>query len=299
MRRPQARIEQKGIAAVKVGVSRFSWDDPYYFILSMSWRAFLASGLALFLAANLVFASLYWVAPGAVANARPYSFEDAFFFSVETLATVGYGEMSPASTYGHAVASTEIFFGLFMTALVTGGFIARFARPKPRLIFSDVAVVAPYEGTPSLMVRVASRRLHAISEVRGRINYLRTYHLPDGGTFRRFFELKLVRDDNPVLTLTWTLIHPIDAKSPLFGMTPERLQDEAPRLLVTITGFDEAISSPINDRRSYTPAEIRFGQTFVHILTDLPDGAIAVDLTRIHETEPVDALDYEASLTDS
>ena len=162
-----------------------------------------------------------------------------------------------------------------------------------------MGVVAPYEGVPSLMVRVASRRLHAISEVTGRINYLRTYHLPDGGTFRRFFELKLVRQDNPVLTLTWTLIHQIDRKSPLYGLTPERLKEEAPRLLVTITGFDEAISSPINDRRSYSPSEIRYGETFVHILTDLPDGAVAVDLTRIHETEPVDEMDYEASLTDS
>jgi inward rectifier potassium channel len=284
MKRPSARIDQQGLSTIKLGTSRFALDDPYYLVLSMSWQAFLGSVLALYLAANLIFAGLYWAAPGSVLHARPGSFGDAFFFSIETLATVGYGEMSPQTTYGHGVATAEIFVGLFLTALVTGAFFARFARPKPRLIFSDVAVIAPYEGGRALMVRVASRRLHAINEVRGRISYLRTFHLPDGGTFRRFYDLKLVRSENPVLSLSWTLIHPIDADSPLHDMSAERLRDEAPRLLVSINGFDEAISSAINDRRNYSPADIRVGHVFVHILQDMEDGAIQIDLTRIHDT---------------
>ena len=285
MKRPSARIEQQGISTVKVGASRYSWDDPYYLVLSMSWQAFLASVVALLIAVNLIFATLYWVSPGAIANAHPGSFGDAFFFSLETLATVGYGEMSPATTYGHSVAAAEIFVGMFLTALVTGGFLARFTRPKARLIFSNVAVVAPYEGGRALMVRVASRRLHAINEVRGRISYLCTYHLADGGTFRRFFDLKLVRSENPVLSLSWTLIHPIDEDSPLFGVTDDSLREQAPRLVVSINGFDEAISSPINDRHSYFPEDLRIGHTFVHILRDMPDGAIQLDLTRIHDTQ--------------
>jgi inward rectifier potassium channel len=284
MRRPSARIDQQGISTIKVGASRFQLDDPYYLVLSMSWQAFLASVIALYLAANTIFAALYWAAPGSIANARPGSFADAFFFSIETLATVGYGEMAPQTMYGHSVATAEIFVGLFLTALVTGGFFARFARPKPRLIFSDVAVIGPYDGGRALMVRVASRRLHAISEVRGRISYLRTFHLPDGGTFRRFYDLRLVRSENPVLSLSWTLIHPIEEDSPLFGMDAERLRNETPRLLVSINGFDEAISSPINDRHSYRPDDIRVGHIFTHILEDKDDGAIQVDLTRIHDT---------------
>src|SRR5665213_2852577 len=284
MRRPSVRIDQQGLSTIKVGVSRFSLDDPYYLILSMSWQAFLASVLALYLTANLIFATLYWLAPGAVTNARPGSFGDAFFFSIETLATVGYGEMTPQSVYGHSVATAEIFVGMFLTALVTGAFFARFARPQPRLIFSNVAVVAPYEGRTALMVRVASRRLHAINEVRGRISYLRTFHLPDGGTFRRFFDMKLVRNENPVLSLSWTLIHPIDEESPLHDMDAARLRDEAPRLLVSINGFDEAISSQINDRHSYRPDDILMNHIFAHILEDLPDGAIQIDLDRIHDT---------------
>jgi inward rectifier potassium channel len=286
MRRPSARIDSQGLSAVKVGASRFSWDDPYYLVLSMSWQAFIALVVALLVDVNLVFAALYWLAPDAVANAKPGDFADAFFFSVETLATVGYGVMSPATRYGHTVATVEIFAGMFLTALVTGAFFARFARPKPRLIFSDAAVIAPYEGGRALMVRVASRRLHAISEVRGRISYLRTYHLADGGTFRRFFDLKLVRSENPVLTLSWTLIHPIDEESPLFQMTEAQLKDEGPSLLVSISGFDEAISSSINDRHNYRPGDIRMGHVFTHILQDMDDGAIQIDLTRIHDTVP-------------
>ncbi|MDB5477340.1 MAG: potassium channel protein [Phenylobacterium sp.] len=287
MRRPSARIDQQGLSTIKLGTSRFALDDPYYLVLSMSWQAFLVSVLALYIAANLIFATLYWASPGAVFNARPGSFGDAFFFSVETLATVGYGEMHPQSLYGHGVATAEIFVGVFLTALVTGAFFARFARPKPRLIFSDVAVIGPYDGMTALMVRVASRRLHAINEVRGRISYLRTFHLPDGGTFRRFYDLKLVRSENPVLSLSWTLIHPIDEDSPLHDMDEARLRNEAPRLLVSINGFDEAISSQVNDRHSYRPDEIRMGHIFVHILEDMPDGAVQVDLTRIHETVAV------------
>ena len=287
MKRPSARIDQQGLSAIKLGTSRFALDDPYYLVLSMSWQAFLGSVLALYLAANLIFATLYWAAPGSIAHARPGSFGDAFFFSVETLATVGYGEMHPQTLYGHSVAAVEIFLALFLTALVTGGFFARFARPKPRLIFSEVAVIAPYDGGRALMVRVASRRLHAISEVRGRISYLRTFHLPDGGTFRRFYDLRLVRSENPVLSLSWTLIHPIEADSPLHDMTEARLVADAPRLLVSINGFDEAISSAINDRHSYRPEDIRVGHVFVHILEDKPDGAIQIDLTRIHDTVPV------------
>jgi inward rectifier potassium channel len=286
MRRPAVRFDQQGLSTIKLGASRFSLDDPYYLVLSMSWQAFIGAVLALYLAANLVFAALYWLVPGAVGNARPGSFGDAFFFSIETLATVGYGEMTPQSVYGHSVAAAEIFVGMFLTALVTGAFFARFARPQPRLIFSEAAVIAPYEGRTALMVRVASRRLHAINEVRGRISYLRTFHLPGGGTFRRFFDLKLVRNENPVLSLSWTLIHPIDEESPLFGMDEARLNEAAPRLLVSINGFDEAISSPINDRRSYRPENIRIGHVFVHILEDMPDGAIQIDLTRIHDTVP-------------
>ena len=171
---------------MKVGVSRFTIEDPYYLILAMRWPTFLAVVLSIFLAANLLFATLFWVEPGSVTNARPGAFGDAFFFSVETLATVGYGVMTPATLYGHVVATAEIFVGMFLTALVTGAFFARFARPQARMVFSETAVVTPYENRQALMVRVASRRLQGISEVSARIVYLRNE--PVGANAWRFIE---------------------------------------------------------------------------------------------------------------
>ena len=286
MKLPPPRISLSGLQAVKVGVSRFSIDDPYYLVLSMRWPTFIASVLLLFLAANLAFAGLYWLAPGSVANTRPHDFADAFFFSVETLATVGYGVMTPATTYGHVVATAEIFFGMFLTALATGAFFARFARPRARLVFSDAAVVAPYGEGLALMVRIASRRLQGINEPRARMSYLRNEVVGDV-TYRRFTELKLVRDNIPVLSLTWTLIHPIDAESPMFDMSAARLAAEGPSLMVSVTGFDEAISSTIADRKVYRPEEMRLGHRFDDILRDLPGGFIELDITRIHDTSPV------------
>jgi inward rectifier potassium channel len=283
---PPPRINLRGLTAVKVGVSRFAITDPYYLILAMRWETFLAVVLGGYLAVNLGFAALYWMAPGSVTNARPGAFGDAFFFSVETLATVGYGVMTPATLYGHSVATAEIFVGLFLTALVTGAFFARLARPKPRLVFSEAAVITPYEGHQALMVRVASRRLQGISEANARISYLRDE--PVGDTrYRRFTELKLLRSNLPILSLSWTLIHLIDQESPLWRMTPERMAVEAPTLMVSISGFDEAISSTINDRKVYRPEDVRFGHVFDNILRDLPGGFIELDITRIHDTTPV------------
>jgi inward rectifier potassium channel len=286
---PPPRIDMRGLSAVKVGVRRFAIDDPYYLILAMRWPTFLGLVLLLFLATNLVFATLFWIGPGSVANVRPHAFADAFFFSVETLATVGYGVMTPGNLYGHVVATAEIFSGMFLTALVTGAFFARFARPQARMVFSDSAVVAPYEGRQALMVRVASRRLQGISEATARMSYLRSETVGES-RFRRFDDLKLVRRSIPVLSLTWTVIHPIDEDSPLYGMTEARMAAEAPTLMVSITGFDEAISSVINDRRTYGRDNVRFNHVFTDILRDLSDDMIELDITRIHETRPLAVL---------
>jgi inward rectifier potassium channel len=296
---PPPRIDIRGLQAVKVGVRRFTLDDPYYLILTMRWPTFLAAVLTVFFTTNLIFATAYWLVPGSVTNARPGAFGDAFFFSVETLATVGYGVMTPASVYAHSVVTAEIFVGMFLTALLTGAFFARFARPEPKLVFSKPAVIGPYEDGTALMVRVASRRLQGISEASARISYLG--HVPHGSTyFRRFTEMRLVRSNIPVLSLSWTLIHPIDEQSPLFGMTADDLVAEAPTLMVSISGFDEAISSMINDRKGYRPEDIRFGQAFENILRDLPGGFVEVDITRIHETAAADCgEDQDSAISDS
>ncbi len=260
----------------------------------MRWATFIGSVLAIFFVANLGFASLYWLAPGAVNNARPGAFSDAFFFSVETMATVGYGVMTPATFYGHSIATAEIFFGMFLTALVTGAFFARFARPRARLVFSDTAVITHYEGGRALMMRVASRRLQGISEATARISYLHQHHIGES-RFRRFTELKLVRASIPILSLSWTVIHKIDEESPLWGMTIERIEAEEPTIMLSVSGFDEAISATINDRKAYRAENIRVAHVFADILRDLPGGFMELDITRIHDTVPIDDPD-EADL---
>jgi inward rectifier potassium channel len=165
---PPPRIDLRGLTAVKVGVRRFAVDDPYYLILTLRWPTFLGMVLGIYLAVNLLFAMLFWLVPGSVNNAPAGAFGAAFFFSVETLATVGYGFMTPATVYGHSIATAEIFVGMFLTALVTGAFFARFARPQARLVFSESAVIGPYEGRQALMFRVASRRMQGISEATAR-----------------------------------------------------------------------------------------------------------------------------------
>jgi inward rectifier potassium channel len=282
------------MTAVKVGVSRFSLADPYYLILAMRWPTFIASVFLALLTVNTFFAALFWLAPNSVTNARPGVFYDAFFFSVETLATVGYGVMTPATLYGHLIATSEIFVGMFLTALVTGAFFARFARPRARLVFSDIAVVTPYEGYQALMVRVASRRMQGISEANARISYLRNEAVGER-RFRRFSELKLVRSNIPILSLSWTLIHVVDEDSPLWGLNAARMAVEAPTLMVSIGGFDEAISSAINDRKVYRQEDVRFGHAFDDILRDLPGGFIELDLTRIHNATPIEAVTVQES----
>jgi inward rectifier potassium channel len=279
-------VRSAGVRAVKLGAPTFDLTDPYYLLLQMRWSSFMALVLAMFLAVNLVFATLYWAVPGSIENARPHQFGDAFFFSIETLATVGYGRMVPLTVYGHVVAACEVLAGMFLTALVTGGFFARFARPQARLLFTQSAVIAPYGSGRALMVRVASRRAHSISEMVARMTVLPGRRSSGLHSFRSFIDLKMVRKDLPVLSLSWTLIHPIDEKSPFFDLDPEALAQSGMILIVSVSGFDEAISATINGRRAYYPEDLRVNHVFSDISSDLPGGVIQIDLTRFHDTEP-------------
>ena len=149
-----ARVRLGSFEFKKKGISRFDVRDPYHLAVALTWRQFLATLLAIYLFVNLVFATLFSLIPGSVANARPHSFRDAFFFSIETLATVGYGEMHPATLYGHLIAATEIVSGLAFTAILTGLTFVRFSRPRVKLVFAQNPVVATHNAKPTLMLRV-------------------------------------------------------------------------------------------------------------------------------------------------
>ena len=192
---------------------RWHWSDTYHLVLRLSWPRFFLLVICIYLGVNTLFATLYWVVPGTVVNARPGAFADVFFFSVETLATVGYGVMSPGSLYGHLVASTEIVLGMLVTAVMTGLMFARFSRPTARVLFARNMVVTMFNGVPTLMVRVANERNNMILEASVRVTLIRRERTLEGELFYRVYDLKLDRDRSSAFALSWTVMHQIGRAS--------------------------------------------------------------------------------------
>lgn len=212
-----ARVRLGSYAFRKKGVSRFDLRDPYHLAVTLTWPQFLAALLALYLAVNVVFATLFWLVPGSVANARPHSFADAFFFSIETAATVGYGEMYPATLYGRVIAATEIPCGLAFTAILTGLTFVRFSRPRAKLLFAANPVVAMHNGNPTLMVRIGNGQAAVLTDGAAKLNIFFCDTTAEGTPFRRAQELRLERAHIPVFAIFWTLMHVLDERSPMHG----------------------------------------------------------------------------------
>jgi hypothetical protein len=204
-----ARVRLGSYEFKKKGISRFDLRDPYHLAVALTWPQFLAALLALYLSVNIVFATLFWLAPGSVANTRPGSLGDAFFFSIETLATVGYGEMYPATPYGRVVAATEIVCGLAFTAILTGLAFVRFSRPRARLVFAANPVVAMHNGKPTLMVRIGNGRAAGLSDAKAQLNVLLSETSAEGNLFHRAQERAARAGTHSVLS---TLLDP-DARA--------------------------------------------------------------------------------------
>ena len=266
-----------------LGVRKYDFSDLYHLILTLSWPQFFAVVFLFYLAVNSLFALAFLASPDSVMNARPGSFADAFFFSIETLATVGYGYMNPQTMYGHTVAAIEILVGIMTFAVVTGLVFARFSRPTARVIFSRNVVIDSFNGEPTLMVRAANQRKNQILEASANLSFIRDETTSEGQLFRRFYDLPLVRSRSPAFAMTWTIMHTIGADSPLHGMTAEALRDCTANLAVTITGLDETIAQPVHARREYKASEILLGHRFVDLLVTGPDGDPQVDLRKIHD----------------
>jgi inward rectifier potassium channel len=261
-REPAARVRLGSYELKKKGVSRFDMRDPYHLAVALTWPQFLAGLLAIYLLVNTVFAILFWLIPGSVANARPHNFGDVFFFSIETLATVGYGEMYPSTLYGHVIAATEIVGGLAFTAIVTGLTFVRFSRPRAKLIFAANPVVAIHNGKPTLMLRVGNGRLAVLLDAAAKLNVLLSITSSEGKRFRRVQELRLERAHLPAFPLTWTLMHVLDEHSPLHGYDTERVIAAGTQLFVTLEARDPTLAALVHDIRNYRPEDIRFGMRY-------------------------------------
>jgi inward rectifier potassium channel len=270
---------------VKLNAKKFDWRDAYHQILTLSWSGFAAFVFSVYIAINLVFAILYLLGPNSIAEMSPGSFSDAFFFSVETLATVGYGHMYPVSLYGHVIATLEIMVGMFGLAVITGVIFVRFSRPTAKIQFSKGAVICPFDGTPTLMVRVANLRHQAMMEAHFHMILVRSDITVEGEEIRRFVPLKLTFDHLIAFPAVLTLRHQIDQKSPLHGMTPEDFRQHDVRIIVSIVAIDTVIPAPVESAGDYNHDHIEWGRHFVEIYQENKEHQWTVDYGRIDETE--------------
>ncbi|MDE1967404.1 MAG: ion transporter [Alphaproteobacteria bacterium] len=277
----------RGLRAARAARRRrgLSRTDFYHSLLTVSWPGFfglIAAAYALF---NVAFALLYLAQDGSIANAKPRSFTDAFFFSVQTMATIGYGDMRPATFYANVVVTIEVLLGLIGFALATGMIFARFSRPTARVMFSDVAVVTRYDGVPTLMFRAANQRRNRILEAAVNLMLVRNESTAEGQVMRRFYDLKVARQHNPTFVLTWTVMHPIDDSSPLRNATTATLRTQGAEIVASISGLDESFAQTIYARKSYRPDDIRWGWRLTDIIGRTPDGRLTVDYERFHDAE--------------
>ena len=264
------------------------WQEPYYLLLTIPWSGFLLLMALSYIAINAVFAIAYLLGGDCIANATPGSFADAFFFSVQTLTSIGYGAMYPTTVYADVLVTLEALVGLIGIAMMTGLAFTKFAQPTARVAFSKVAVITNHNGVPTLMLRAANQRRNQILEAEARIYLMRDELSMEGDYMRRFYLLPPLRDRTPSFTLSWTIMHQIDENSPLWGATPESLSKTRAMLVVSLSGLDETVSQSIHAPHSYTAQNILWGHRFADIIQQTPEGHQYIDFNCFHDTEPID-----------
>jgi inward rectifier potassium channel len=262
--------------------------DAYFALLTRSWWGFCLAVCVYILLINAFFACLYMLDPRGVSNVRPGSFEDAFFFSVQTLATIGYGTMAPISRFAHVIMTIESILGILTVGSFAGIAFARLSRPTARVLFSQKLVIRPRNGVPHLQLRVANWRTNLIIEATLRIYVLTTQRTTEGEVLRTPVELKLVRSINPVFFLTWTAMHAIEESSPFYGEGAiARLMAEKTPIYASLTGYDQTLGQTVHAYAEYALDDILPNARFVDVVTVRPDGVREIDFSRFHDVEPL------------
>ena len=254
--------------------------DVYHFLLRSSWRLDFACIAAVFLASNLAFAGLFSLTRGVANATTPLQY---FYFSVQTMATIGYGHLVPRTLWAQVLVTAESFVGLMGLALATGMVFAKFSRPTARVLFSRRAVMTRRDGVPCLMFRMANQRGNQIVEARIHVVLARNETTLEGESLRRLYDLQMIRAQNALFALSWTAVHLLMEDSPLHRATSASLAAEEAEVIVSLTGLDETFSQTVHARHSYTADDIIWGARFVDILSRTPDGRRRVDYTRFHE----------------
>lgn len=267
------------------------WRDanPYLVLIDTTWPRFLLVVLAAFLAINLIFASLYLTIgiqnlKGLESDMGPFA--NAFFFSVHTLTTVGYGNVYPEGPWANVISSLEAATGLMVFAVATGLLYGRFSRPSARIVYSKNAIIAPYQDGTSLQFRVANARSNTLMNMEAKV-LLMTVDRTDGELRRSFVNLPLERPQLYFFAITWTIVHPIDASSPFFGKTREDLARLSAEILILIQGFDDTFSQEVHSRYSYRHDELVWGAKFTPSFIVDAKGGLVVQVDRIDEMRQI------------
>ncbi|MEO8576082.1 MAG: ion channel [Gemmatimonadales bacterium] len=270
----------------------------YHIMLTISWRLFFATVVGLYAGVNLLYAIAYLACgPGAIAGQPPSAFGGtfarAFFFSVETLGTIGYGNIFPVGGLINTIVAIESLTGILMLALVTGLFFARFSRPTAAIKFSDRAIVSPYRSNTGFMFRLTNARANQLIELEAKVLFTQ---MVDGS--RHYHQLELERKKVVFFPLSWTIVHPIDEESPLWGISEEEMAERDVEFLVLLSGIDETFSQIVHARTSYKPHEIVFGERFVNIYKPVrADGTVSIDVRKLGLTEPAEETEWAATQT--
>ena len=268
------------------GLADSVWTDRYHRAMAASWPVFFGTAVAIFVIFNAVFAFLYWLGNEPIANVTADEPLGFFYFSVETLATVGYGDMHPQTHYGHFIATIEIFTGMSFLAVMTGLIFARFMRPRARFIFAENPVVTIHQGQPTLMIRFANERNDTISQATARLWLARMETTVEGVEYRRFHELLLDRREHPVFMLSWSLFHTIDETSPLYRMTPVDLAAANAILALNVSGVDDNSAQNLHARKLYSHQHIRWNYRYRDITSVSKEGRLVIDYAVFHEITP-------------
>jgi len=269
-----------------VGLKQQPLRDLYHLLMTIAWSRLFVMLVGLYLAVNGVFAALYMLDPHGLENAHAGSFLDAFFFSVQTMATIGYGRMTPLSIYTNTLVTVEALVGMLSMAMATGLMFAKFSRPTARVVFSKHLVVHSRDGVPSLVVRMANQRGNQVVEATCRMVMLRGEVTKEGEKLRRQIDLKLARSNTAVFALSWTAYHPITPDSPLYGVTEEELRKSDVEIMVGLIGIDETFNQTVHARWQYFADEIKFDVRHADVMDRKPDGRVTLDYTRFHDLVP-------------
>lgn len=273
---------------VRLGLKASLGQDLYHFLIKARWPVFLFLICMSFITINFIFASIYLWCGDCIEHARSGSLFDAFFFSVETMSTIGYGSLSPQGFLGHVIMTAEAIFGILFTAVTTGLVFTKFSNISARVLFSDVIVIGPHNSKKHLMLRMANERSTQIIEASAHLRVSKDEVTDEGELYRHIYDLDLVRTSTPLFSISWTLFHLIDENSPLYGETKESLLKANATFILTLIGTDDTLLKNVHARKLYDCSQLKMNALLSPVLTIEPSGQRIFDYTKFHDYRVLD-----------